>query len=356
MDGHNRFRICQELIVETTFNVRDLGDSLKEKLFVIESNLIRRQLNSIKRIELAYKLEPIYAELARERKLASLRQNSSSVQNYTDGEKGRVIEKCAKIAQVSPSLYHQGRYVIKTASDEIKRELRLGTRSINETYRLIKEQERKRSTEDAQKSELQIPKEGIQIYQADFREKIGLIPDESIDLMFTNCSHCDSFLQRDVMQFATRILRRERYFVVYTNKNQIQTIMQAARGAGLSYRWLIVTTNKKSPYLANLYGFDEHCRIMLIFSKGLPTLKGQRISDLIEGPNGAPSSDSFDATQIVSSFSIEGEIICDPFLDYSRAIASLELKRKMIGFVASQEGYEITKSMLDICRSRITSR
>jgi len=59
LDGHHRFRICQELGLEPKVEVKDFGNSLSEKVFVIKSNLLRRHLKDFQRAELTIKLVEI---------------------------------------------------------------------------------------------------------------------------------------------------------------------------------------------------------------------------------------------------------------------------------------------------------
>lgn len=59
LDGHNRYRVCQELGIEPMTEVKFFDDKEEEKIFVIEANLKRRQLSDIERIDLVRKLEPL---------------------------------------------------------------------------------------------------------------------------------------------------------------------------------------------------------------------------------------------------------------------------------------------------------
>ena len=43
LDGHHRYKACQELGIEPETIVKEFSDKLEEQLFVIDCNLIRRQ-------------------------------------------------------------------------------------------------------------------------------------------------------------------------------------------------------------------------------------------------------------------------------------------------------------------------
>jgi hypothetical protein len=50
LDGHNRLKVCRELGTKPRFAIRDFyNDRLREKKFVIVSNLRRRHLNDFRR-------------------------------------------------------------------------------------------------------------------------------------------------------------------------------------------------------------------------------------------------------------------------------------------------------------------
>src|SRR5687768_3869255 len=59
LDGHHRYKACQELGIEPKTLVRRFKDKLEEELFVINCNLIRRQLNNFQKTELALKSKPL---------------------------------------------------------------------------------------------------------------------------------------------------------------------------------------------------------------------------------------------------------------------------------------------------------
>lgn len=68
LDGHHRYKICQELGIEPTTTIMSFNDQLEEKLFVINCNLKRRHLTDPQKVELAHTLKPIYEERARQNK------------------------------------------------------------------------------------------------------------------------------------------------------------------------------------------------------------------------------------------------------------------------------------------------
>ena len=106
LDGHHRYRACQELGIECDYVVNDFENELLEKLFVIDSNLKRRHLNSFQRIELALKSKPILEEFAKRNSEANLKQNNNNNNNCSHLPSvriqtvGRVDQEIGKLAGV----------------------------------------------------------------------------------------------------------------------------------------------------------------------------------------------------------------------------------------------------------------
>jgi ParB-like chromosome segregation protein Spo0J len=135
LDGHHRYKACQELGIEPETVVKEFNNELDEQLFVIDCNLVRRQLNSFQRTELALRSKPILEAIAK--------------RNESIGGKGgrnltplrRVDEKIGERAGVSRDTVRKVEKILenKRISDEVKEDLRLGKVSINEAYKMVEQ-------------------------------------------------------------------------------------------------------------------------------------------------------------------------------------------------------------------------
>jgi len=68
LDGHSRLAIAKDLGIETAYvTVKEMGDKLSEREYVIKANLARRQLNTAQRADLGLKLLEIERERAKRR-------------------------------------------------------------------------------------------------------------------------------------------------------------------------------------------------------------------------------------------------------------------------------------------------
>src|SRR5947208_9147680 len=65
LDGNHRYKICNELGIEPNYEVKEFNSALEEKLFVIDSNLARRQLTDYARTELILLKKQTYLDLGK---------------------------------------------------------------------------------------------------------------------------------------------------------------------------------------------------------------------------------------------------------------------------------------------------
>jgi ParB-like chromosome segregation protein Spo0J len=136
LDGHHRYKACQELGIEPKTSVREFKDKLEEQLFVIDCNLVRRQLNNFQKTELALKSKPILeAIVKRNESLGG--KDGKGVRNLTP--LGRVDERIGERAGVSRDTVRKVEKILENEliTDKIKQDLRLGNVSINEAYKTV---------------------------------------------------------------------------------------------------------------------------------------------------------------------------------------------------------------------------
>jgi ParB-like chromosome segregation protein Spo0J len=150
LDGHHRFRICQDLGIEPQYRVIPFDDKVDERLFVSKSNLEGkgRHLNNFRRTELALKSKSDLREIARRNSKASLKQNQDRNQNQQSPSPtvrnlalGRVDEEIAKMASVSRDTVSKVEKIIKSLEEEDLEKLRSEEISINQAYNEILNQE-----------------------------------------------------------------------------------------------------------------------------------------------------------------------------------------------------------------------
>ena len=95
VDGHNRYRICQEHGIAFKTAEREFASKDAAKIWIIENQFARRNLTAYDRSVLALALEPLYEAEAKRRMLAG---KADPTQKFAGGE---TREKLADIAGVS---------------------------------------------------------------------------------------------------------------------------------------------------------------------------------------------------------------------------------------------------------------
>jgi ParB-like chromosome segregation protein Spo0J len=140
LDGHHRFKACQELGIEPRTNTKDFPDKLAETLFVIYCNLTRRHLNNFQRTELALKSKSILEQIAKN----NMSSGGRGVEIQTP--LGRIDEQIGKRAGVGKDTVRRVQTIIEKAPEEVKQNARTGKMSINEAidYTRLQEQPQQR--------------------------------------------------------------------------------------------------------------------------------------------------------------------------------------------------------------------
>jgi ParB-like chromosome segregation protein Spo0J len=148
LDGHHRNRACKELGIIPKISIRESKDKQDEWLFIINSNLKRRQLNSFQRTKVALKSKPILTEIARNNMSAG-GKGSKSLEALD--EKG-VIGEVAKLAGVSHETVRKVEKIIGSGimTEELEERLRLGEVSIDRAHKMIAVREREKKREQNQ--------------------------------------------------------------------------------------------------------------------------------------------------------------------------------------------------------------
>jgi len=138
LDGVHRYRACMELGVEPKYIIEKFDDPLEEKKFVIESNLMRRQLTKFQRIEIALPLIEIERELAEKRRLSALKKGDDLPDRQNFAYRGKALEIVAKKIGISHETVRQALWLMEHASKEELDKLRRGEKSIHRLYMEVK--------------------------------------------------------------------------------------------------------------------------------------------------------------------------------------------------------------------------
>jgi len=166
VDGHNRYDICQEhgipfAIMEKNFENREAA-----MMWMISTQLGRRNLTVYQKGELALKYEPLIKAKAKKRQATSISGGRVQLPStLTEGnEAGETRQKIAEIAGTSTGTIRKVKKLAEAADEETKRKLRHGDVSINKAYTALMQKEHEGETKicerckrDKPMSEFSIP-------------------------------------------------------------------------------------------------------------------------------------------------------------------------------------------------------
>lgn len=370
LDGHHRYRACKELQVEPITTAELFDDRLEEKLYIINNNLTRRQLNSFQRIELALKSKPILEEIAKRNSKANLKQNNNNNNNHHSHlpsvriqTVGRVDQEIGKLAGVGKDTVRKVETILQKTPDELLDSARKGQWTIHRLYKKLKYEERRLDLINTKSviSELSAANNNIRLIHDDFRNYVIEIPDNSIDLIFVDPPYPREWvhLYSDLGTLASRVLKPGASFVTYVGRQVIHEVMDRLTAAGLFYNpwWLLAIVHSGSHDYIPRKGLFVEWKPLLWYVKGDKLTEGHlTMGDRIERsrPNKGLHTKGWDqspieAQHVIKGLTVENQVVLDPMMGSgTTGIAALSLKRKFIGIEIDRDEFEIAKANITL--------
>ena len=374
LDGYTRLQIARELnITKVPVIIKDFDDKLEEKESVIALNLKRRHLNDIQKVMIARELLKIEQERARLRQLSALKQfknkniindseddcsnNTTNITNDiasvtvvvhgTTTEKGRSIEKVAKMLNISNSRLKKGLRALELAEkDNTIKEL--FEKSDNLSF-IIKKVEEKQAKEKVKPIRNNDNTNFVRLLFGDFKEKIREIEDNSIDLIFTDPPYSQDYLDdlRVFAKEAVRVLRPASFIALMYGVKYLPEIFEIFKVEGLRYYWTIAMYMPDSNLIFHKRSIIEKWKPILLFQKEPFINIEYAIEDAIVAPRPDKSlhewkQDTYSAKYIIERLTREGDTVLDIFAGTgTTAEACLELKRNCILIEKDKSMFEV---------------
>lgn len=359
LDGHTRYEICTKHGLGFATEIVKLPTVLDEKIYVIETNLKRRQLNQFQRIQLNLILAPLLAEKGRLNIVATYPESGQKgfqpvlVQDCTNIKPVEKVDSLGVIAEKS----HVGRTnvakvkkILEKAPEKIKKECESGKRSINSAYCKLKEVERiEQRNEALAETNLKLP-EDILVYQGDFSKIEGLQP-ESVQLILTDPPYPEEYLPEwdKLAEFAKKMLVPGGFLIAYCGHFHLPTVL-AKLQKHLDYFWIIALAQKRHSLVHSRHVFCDW-KPIIIFNKPPLTLPDY-FGDLING-NGTEKTHHewqqglLELEGLITNFCPKNGVILDPFAGSGTTlIAAKKLGRKSIGIEVNPETFAVMKKRL----------
>jgi hypothetical protein len=146
LDGHNRLEICEahDIAYEVT-SQNGIANREEAKLWIINNQLGRRNLNDYQRTRLELQKKPLIAARAKEQQGTRTDIPSTLTEGLTPID---TREEIARKADVSTGTVHKVAKILDKADDETKAQLERGETSINAAYQQIRREEKEGKREE----------------------------------------------------------------------------------------------------------------------------------------------------------------------------------------------------------------
>ena len=175
LDGHNRYKICEELKLEPKSEVMHFEDKHQEYLYVIDVNDHRRQLTPGERIAIQLLRKPALRELSKKNvgRRKEIRPNLAKL---------NVRDVLSTNANVSHGVFSQGEFILKNGTKKDVTDFKKGKRKISKIYNEIKRKDEISKIIKKQKSSKVTA--GVKLFHGDFFD--NKVKPESVDLVYTD--------------------------------------------------------------------------------------------------------------------------------------------------------------------------
>ena len=345
LDGHTRFKICQELGITPKHAERNFENEWLEKKFVIESNLRRRQLNDYQKSELGIPLEEINSQSAKAK--------------MSEGGKTKVLshekpfhagKETAQEIGVSATTFERAKKIIKISPEDIKEKLRNGATTINKEYqKLQKDEKRAIRQEEIKNLQVNLP-EKVTLHNSEFQKVF--VEGNSVSLIFTDPPYHEKYLHlyESLAVHASRVLRDGGSLICYAGHYAIGKIINMMEAQGLNFHWPIAVIH--SGPSASVFGRKilVGYKPMLWFTKG--KYEGEFVKDCIQSEFQGKELHEWAQSTVESDYyikylTIENEIVYDPFLGQGTfGISAVKLNRQFIGCEVDKEHFENARRLI----------
>lgn len=158
IDGHNRYRICQEHNIDLPswcFDWLCFDTKEEVKKYIYENQLARRNLTPIQKISIAEQYRAIYEKQAKEnqslgggdKKSEDYKKSVESNLTQAVGKKRNPTtdEKLSKIAGIKTTTYKMGAKVLSSGNEDLKQRVLSGETSISAGYKELMMNRNKKS-------------------------------------------------------------------------------------------------------------------------------------------------------------------------------------------------------------------
>jgi 16S rRNA G966 N2-methylase RsmD len=229
---------------------------------------------------------------------------------------------------------------------------------------LRREQDRQERREEAAEAASRIqPDERIRILHGEFREVLSDIPDKSVDLILTDPPYIRTDgtcldLWKNLSEVSARLLKPETGLLICYSGNFCLPEAINTLSEHLQYLWTGAVLYEKFPDTIHRLRFKNYFKPLLIYSSRdaeyQPLQTQYWFRDTVQGDGYSGLKDHHpweqgvsEATQILESLSLEGDLVIDPFLGSGTvAVACKRMKKRFVGCDLDHDSVNMTLARL----------
>jgi len=348
LDGHNRYNICKKNGIIFKIVEKNFDDREQAKVWILENQLGRRNLNEAQRIDVVDKLFGLKEKQdAKDRQLSRDRSGKFT----TTVEKFKSRDKLGKKAKVSGKTYEKG-ITVKTEQPKIWDKCLQGEISIDKAYKETKKHEKQRKINEkiAEGKNIKI---SADLRLGDFKKVLDDIPDNSIDIIITDPPYPEKYLYlfEELSEFAKKKLKPSGFCISYSGHIHLPMVLQNL-GKYLDYYWIFCLYHTGSTQIVQGRNVIAKWKPILFFQKKPFKKFDETVSDYIRSDKREKDLHEWQQgvnaiSELIEYFTEPGDIVCDPFVGGGTTLfCAKQLKRNCIGAEIDENTFYLAKERL----------
>ena len=337
------------------------------------ANTNRKDFTSTERVKIIAAVEEYFREYSRNvgRPRRNQKLDETIIKNNGDKESennvvnlttfsGRIKDNISRYFGISRNTLEKEKEIVGAAEqdpesfNELREKVDLKKISVDKAFHEIQKQRKKARILESVRNMSNTSSNSLSLLNGDFREQSRTIPNDSIDLIFTDPPYATEFvpLYRDLAVIAYNTLRPGGSLVTYVGHSAIPKVIEFMEGAGLTYWWPIAIILSGS-FARN---FPRQVTIkwkpLLWFVKGDKLFTTDFLSDVVKSDTPSKGLHEWEqslveAEHVISRLSFEGQMIYDPMMGSgTTGVAAVKLGRRFTGIEIDSDKFEVAKARI----------